>query len=423
MSIGDNSIFQTESIGAPSVAGGGGGKGAAARAGGGGSDAGEEEEEEEAAADANDRFANLPRKFRVRLAPNATLPFDFIFRPSGTEALEFSLPLTMPGLVAGPAGGPGEAAMAAVLAGLRRPVAARGVTPRLRLAPDSQTIDFELRVVRPDPTRRVPYSKTVVLRNCDAAGSTPLRWAADTSNLNPAPYFGRATPVAAVSPAVPVFTFAPTRGVLAPGESVELLIRFAPVSHREFVNTVPVYILPRTAAAASPESPDGSGGDGALTSPSPAAEWEGMQPYLELELKGTGIPPQLSFDRRELVLPPVPLGTPATGSFTLFCAGFDYLKLVCSVATNALLAAGAAERPPPPAGQAAGKGAPPPPGPVQIPLTVSFPQGDVVSLARPSIPVSVTLLSDRPCAFTTTLDFSDGATGSKVFSLPVSGCW
>lgn len=416
MSIGDNSIFQTESIGAPSVAGGGG-KAGAARAGGG-SDAGDEEEEEEAAADANDRFANLPRKFRVKLAPNATLPFDFIFRPSGTEALEFSLPLTMPGLVAGAPGGPGEAAMASVLAGLRRPVMARGVTPRLRLAPDSQTIDFELRVVRADPARRVPYSKTVVLRNCDAAGSTPLRWAADTSNLNPAPYFGRATPVAAVSPAVPVFTFAPTRGVLAPGETVELLIRFAPVSHREFVNTVPVYILPRGAAAEAAAA----GGDGTPFSPtSAAAEWEGMQPYLELELKGTGIPPQLSFDRRELVLPPVPLGTPATGSFTLFCAGFDHLKLVCTVATNTLLAAGAAERPAPAA--QGGKGAPPPPGPVQIPLTVSFPQGDVVSLARPSIPVSVTLLSDRPCAFTTTLDFSDGASGSKVFSLPVSGCW
>ena len=58
-----------------------------------------------------------------------------------------------------------------------------------------------------------------------------------------------------------------------------------------------------------------------------------------------------------------------------------------------------------------------------LPLTVAFPQGDVVSLARPSLPVLVTLLADRPCAFTTTLDFSDGSTGAKVFSIPVSGCW
>ena len=297
-----------------------------------------------------------------------------------------------------------------VLASLRRPVTARGVTPRLRLKPDSQTIDFELRVVRPDASRRVPYSKTVLLRNCDAAGSAPIRWVADTTNLNPAPYFGRVTPVAAVSPAVPVFSFSPTTGELEPGQSVELLFRFSPGSqHREFVNTVPVYILPINSALA-----DAAVAAAAATgeaSPLSSPPWEGLQPYLELELKGTGIPPQLSFDRRELLLPPVPLGTPATGTFTLLCAGYDYMKLVCTVAANSVLAVGAAEKPPPASPQG-GKGAPPISGPVQIPLTVSFPEGDVVSLARPSLPVTVTLLSERPCAFTTTLDFSDGASGS-----------
>ena len=417
MSVGDNSVFQPESTTAPSTVGGKGGRGGTAVGSDGGGD--EDEEEEEESPDANDRFANLPRKFRVKVPPAGTLPFDFIFRPAGTEAFEFTLPLTMPGLSATSGMSASESALATVLAGLRRPVTARGVTPRLRLSPDSQTIDFELRVVRPDPSRRVPYSKTVVLRNCDAAGAAPLRWLADTSNLNPAPYFGRATPVAsAASPATPAFSFAPTRGMLGPGESVELLFRFAPTAHREFTNTVPIFILPRSPAA---EDAEAAGAAGAL---SPASELEGLAPYLELELKGTGIPPQLSFDRRELVLPPVPLGTPATGSFTLYCAGYDYLQLVCSVAANSLLAAGAAERPAAaPGGGKATAGGAAAAGPVQLPLTVAFPQGDVVSLARPSIPVTVTLLADRPCAFTTTLDFSDGTTGGKVFSLPVSGCW
>jgi len=122
-------------------------------------------------ADANDRFANIPRKFRVRVPPNATLPFDFIFRPSSTDAVEFTLPLTMPGLT----GAAGESSsMTAVLGGAAAArVTARGVTPRLRLAPDSQTIDFELRVVRPDPALRAPYSETVLLRNCDKRGLDP----------------------------------------------------------------------------------------------------------------------------------------------------------------------------------------------------------------------------------------------------------
>ncbi len=138
VSIGDDSVFQTESIGGFSA----GGKVTkqAAAAGAGVDGAGDEDEdegaEEEAEADANDRFANLPRKFRVRVQPNSTLPFDFIFRPSDMSPFDFLLPLTMPGLVA--TGGSINEAVAAVLAGLRRPVTARGVTPRLRLLPDSQ---------------------------------------------------------------------------------------------------------------------------------------------------------------------------------------------------------------------------------------------------------------------------------------------
>jgi hypothetical protein len=63
-----------------------------------------------------------------------------------------------------------------------------------------------------------------------------MSWAADTSNLVPAPYFGRggvpasaataASLTSAMAPALrPSFTFEPLEGVLQPGESMDLTVR------------------------------------------------------------------------------------------------------------------------------------------------------------------------------------------------------
>ena len=76
------------------------------------------------------------------------------------------------------------------------------------------------------------------LRNCDAAGSPPMRWVADVTNLVPAPYFGRGASAAsamaasasgtAMAPALaPSFTFEPQQGTLAPGESMDLTVSAA----------------------------------------------------------------------------------------------------------------------------------------------------------------------------------------------------
>jgi hypothetical protein len=187
---------------------------------------------------------------------------------------------------------------------------------------------------------------------------------------------------------------------------------------------VPIYILSKDVDGSSlgvPKTPHPLSRNGSTSSLLEDA-WDGAQPYLELELKGTGIPPQLSFDRRELVLPPVPLLTPASGTFTLICSGYDYLKLSCTISANTMLQTvpGASGEK---SGSGAGKGAAAgSSSSMLLPLKVTFPQGDVVSLARQSIPVMVTLLAEKPCSFTTTLDFSDGSPGGKVFSIPVTGC-
>jgi hypothetical protein len=48
------------------------------------------------------RFANLPRKLRVKLNPSGALPFEFVFRPTVSKPYSFKLPLALVGMVNAP---------------------------------------------------------------------------------------------------------------------------------------------------------------------------------------------------------------------------------------------------------------------------------------------------------------------------------
>ena len=50
-------------------------------------------------------------------------------------------------------------------------------------------------------------------------------------------------------------------------------------------------------------------------------------PYMQLELQGQGQYPRLTFDVRECVLPPVPLGVRSQGVFNIINNGYDNLEL------------------------------------------------------------------------------------------------
>lgn len=71
----------------------------------------------------------------------------------------------------------------------------------------------------------------------------------------------------------------PTEGRLEPGTTSTIRVTFNPLESKEYLTKVPLYI-----------------------------DNDKVKPYLMIEFKGEGAEARIYFDRREVILPPVPLG-------------------------------------------------------------------------------------------------------------------
>jgi hypothetical protein len=60
-----------------------------------------------------------------------------------------------------------------------------------------------------------------------------------------------------------------------------------------------------------------------------------------------------------------------------------------------------------------------PPDTSRLPLRLSFPEGNLIGLAKDKLPVDVCFSSSRPLSFTAMLNFLDES--GRTFSLPVTG--
>jgi hypothetical protein len=127
---------------------------------------------------------------------------------------------------------------------------------------------------------------------------------------------------------------------------------------------------------------------------------------------------QLTFDTREVVLPTVPLGVPSRARFYVVNTGYDYLELRHRIPAE--------NGPAQVRSHSVAPRAVPPPvsfplssSPVQIPLKIAFPDGNVVSIAKSRLPVDVWFTSKRPLAFTAMVEFFDDS--ANKFCMPVSG--
>jgi hypothetical protein len=396
MSVGDRSIIRYDFDGLENVPdfgdiGGGGGGGARGRLPAGvtaveggdsaaeepplDSDDDDEEEEEEEEDDENDEGGGdgvvraLPPRFIAVLNPGATLMFDLVFRPSVARGdgpsgeWDFLLPVAL------------VTALGLELPGLRRRVTGHGVAPRLKA--DACYHDWGTVHFAEEPVRRVPLPRSLRLFNTCPEGR-PVAWRADTSNLRG--YFPGVGPCAN-------FSVEPTHGVIAPGRSQRVTLFFSPAAPgKQFFNTVPLWLCEEDSEEAF------SGGSEGPSPPSSSAP-----PYLELELTGRAVPAQLHFDRREVILPAVPLGVTAQAVFYVLNCGFDHLALTVRIPANEITAS------------------------VGVPLSVAFPGGSTLSLATPRLPVVVEFNSPTtPLAFTVTVEFHDEATGQK-WGMPVTG--
>lgn len=394
-----------------------------------------------AARAAAEAYAHLPRRFRLKLPPRSAVGCELIFCPCGSggcaagggkarapaagaqnQPQTHTLPVTIAGLEP-----PASTAPTAV-AGLMRTATATPMQPSLVLEPGGTVVDFHYRVLPPlppppsgmltTPPARVPYTKSVLLHN---VGPSTLVFALDTSLLpaaeyaTPSPAAARTYYAAGASHQPPVFSVSPTSGTLPPGGSAALSVCYCPSAARASRATLPLFVRAV-----------GSSDDVAGQQQQPSLVDAG-QPYAELSLRGTAVPPQLAFADDELVLPPVPLGAPATGATTVRNCGYDWARLCARVCVTHV--SGLGEVDPADGGAVAAADA------LGRRVAVTFPDGDVLSLARPSLRLAVAFASPTPVAFRGVVEVSvalgaaaataaiaggGDAGGCPLFTLPLS---
>ena len=116
----------------------------------------------------------------------------------------------------------------------------------------------------------------------------------------------------------------------------------------------------------------------------------GNVPYLTPRLMANAVLPRLTFDRPELILPTVPLGHTAKASLYLINEGYDNLQVQYKLPLDDKRA----------------------------PLTLEFPEGQLVGVSKKKVLITVSFASDKPTSFTANIDLID--TDGNRFSLPVT---
>ena len=160
-----------------------------------------------------------------------------------------------------------------------------------------------------------------------------------------------------------IFTLTPSSGVLDPGETQNLTIGFNPDTPGDYDETIDFYI-------------DNSD-----------------KPYINLAVRGVGTIPRIIFDRREVVLPVVPLNTIAKAQFTIINEGYESINVRYKKRQDAM----------------------------HIPFKLDFPDGDELGITKNRIPVEVTFENSKPFSFTAIVDFYHDEDKNKFCSMPISG--
>lgn len=161
------------------------------------------------------------------------------------------------------------------------------------------------------------------------------------------------------------FHIHPSDGRIEPGQMIRLKVQFNPTVPGEFHKCVPVYI---------------DDNDQPLD-----------KPYLELVLRGSAAQPKLSFDRREVLLPVVPLGVEARCTFRVLNDGYENLNLRHKVFGE--------------------EG--------NISVKLRFPEGQNMGITKRRLRVDALFQAHKAISFTTRIEFYDDA--GKIYTIPVSG--
>lgn len=118
--------------------------------------------------------------------------------------------------------------------------------------------------------------------------------------------------------------------------------------------------------------------------------------HMKIKIKGEGIFPKITFDRKEIILPTVPLNIMSRcvnickQIFRIFNEGYDNFNLKPVISSDMGITN----------------------------LKLNYPDGKNLNVSRKKIRVEITFISDKSQSFTTKLEFVDE--NSRQYSIPVS---
>lgn len=112
---------------------------------------------------------------------------------------------------------------------------------------------------------------------------------------------------------------------------------------------------------------------------------------MKIKLKGDGIFPKITFDRREIILPTVPLNIVSRGFFRIINEGYDNFNVKPNFSQDL----------------------------GSINLKLSYPDGKNLNISRKKIKIELLYKSDKPQSFTSKLEFTDE--NSRCYHIYVSG--
>ncbi|CAD8092149.1 unnamed protein product [Paramecium primaurelia] len=225
------------------------------------------------------------------------------------------------------------------LLSLTRQIICRGLKPRFVM--DPQCVEFPRKIIT---SLEKCFAATVEITLSNPERK-PVYWRMDVTSIT----------------TDKIFNITPIEGKIDSGQTVKVKASFNPQKADDYQKNIPVYIDSQESC------------------------------YLELILKGKAAQPKILFDRREVLLPPVPLNIESKCSFKILNDGYENLNLRHKVFGEE--------------------------GNINVKLR--FPEGVSVGMSKKRLRVDALFQSQKSVSFTTKIEFYDEM--GKVYTIPVSG--
>ncbi|CAD8120827.1 unnamed protein product [Paramecium sonneborni] len=269
------------------------------------------------------------KQYNITIAGGKTLQFHMRFSPKDVKQYSFDIPITL--------------ARYGPLSSLMRKVKCRGLKPKFLVEP--QLFEFKKKIIT-SPDKCFPTVEEIKLSNPDRKD---VHWKIDCQSLK----------------SEKIFAIEPNEGVVPSGQQINIRVKFNLYGPGSFNGTIQLYILE------DPEIPS-------------------TLPYVEITMSGSGAYLRLLFDKKEVILPVVPLNIQSKCYFRVINDSYENLNLKYNWAEEIS----------------------------NFNLEFRFPEGSTLGVAKNKLTVEVVFSNKKPISFTTRVEFIDEA---KVYIINISG--